>query len=295
MLRFHFPRPLRAPEGDGSGGADPAAAAAAGDKGGAGGVPGLLDELGDDAGEAGADTQAGGDGGEGGKTKRPDTIPEQFWDAEKGALRGDDLVKSWRDLRAQISRGEHKPPPKPEAYAVPKVEGLPEGLIGGEGDKLWPEIRNAAHAAGVSQKQLEAIAGPMLKELVATLPAPEDPEARKVQADAEFAKLGPNGRQVAKDTLGWLNGMAARGEFTEAEVQALKRVGTAEGIRALAKLRAFRGEKPIPTEALADGQMSVADANRMMQEGVATGDQAKIDRARRELEKMDKAGLLGGT
>jgi hypothetical protein len=282
--------PCRAPDGAPQGATEPAAASGAGAPAATppAGVPGLLDELGEDAAAAGADTQPGEDG----KPRRPEHIPEQFWDAEKGALRTDDLVKSWRDLRAQISRGQHKPPAKPEGYTVPVVEGLPEGLIGGPNDTLWPEVRSAAHAAGVSQKQLEAIAAPLLRQVVASLPQPVDPEARRAMAEAEFAKLGPHGRQVARDTLSWLNGMVARGEFTEAERDALKAIGTAEGIRALGKLRARLGEKPIPTEALGDGEMSLEDANRLMQEGFRTGDDAKVARARRELERLEKRGLL---
>jgi hypothetical protein len=222
---------------------------------------------------------------------RPDTIPEQFWDAEKGAVRTDDMAKSWRDLRAKISRGEHNPPDKPEAYTVPKVEGVPDGLVGGEKDALWPEIRQAAHAVGITQKQLDALAAPFLKA-VAEQAAPADPEVRKAAVEAELAKLGPNGRHVVRDVKGWINGLHANGSFSDEERDALLRVGTAAGVRALAKVRERLGEQPIPTDALTEDGMAETDARRLMREGFAENDEAKLTRARRALAELERNGRL---
>jgi hypothetical protein len=298
-MHLRIPFPLRAPDGAAAG-ADPGGQAGAGAQGAAppaGGVPGgIFDAVGDDppAG-AGADPAGGlGTGADGAaRPQRPDTIPEQFWDAEKGAPHIDDLAKSWRDLRAQISRGEHKPPEKPEAYSVPKLDGVPEGLIGGEGDTLWPEIRKAAHGAGITQKQLDALAAPFLQALAEDpANAPITPEARKAAMEAELARLGPNGRQVVRDTKAWIAGLHARGELTDAERDVAYAIGTAEGVRLLAKLRAKSGEAPIPTEAFGGDDMAQADAERLMQEGFRDHDEAKLERARRKLQELEKAGRL---
>jgi len=40
------------------------------------------------------------------KPERPDDIPEKFWDAEKGAVRVDALLKSYRELESARGRGE---------------------------------------------------------------------------------------------------------------------------------------------------------------------------------------------
>jgi hypothetical protein len=284
-------RLVRSPDGPAGGGAPPADPAAPPVTTPPATTPpagGLLAEIGDDPAPPAKDAN--------GKPVRPDFIGEQFWDAEKGEVRLADLAKSQRDLRAQISRGEHKPPEKPEAYAVPKVEGVPEGLIGGEGDKLWPEIRAAAHAAGMTQKMLDAVAAPLLKAIAETAPEAQDPAVRKQQVEAEFAKLGPNGRQVARDVKAWIAGMHARGELTEAERDAAYGIGTAEGIRLFAKLRALSGEKAIPTDAFADeGAMALADANRLMQEGYREGGaagEAKVAKAMKALEQMEREGRL---
>lgn len=286
-MLIRFPLPVRAPDGMNAGAAagDPPATGEAPQTGAAGG---LFDEVGDEQQDAKPTTGADG------KPQRPDTIPEQFWDPEKGAVRTDDLAKSWRDLRAKISRGDQNPPDKPDAYTVPKVEGLPEGLVGGEKDTLWPEIRKAAHAAGVTQKQLDAISAPLLQKLAEQAGAsPEaSPEARKAAVQTELAKLGPNGTQVVRDVGGWIAGLHARGVFTDAERDALRAVGTAEGVRALAKMRELSGEKPIPTDAFADDGLAQGDAERLLQEGFAQQDQGKIEKARRALAQLERDGRL---
>jgi len=58
-------------------------------------------------------------------TPRPDNIPEAFWDAEKGVVNTEALLKSQADGQAEISklRGDPKPEPKEgeEGYVKPEV------------------------------------------------------------------------------------------------------------------------------------------------------------------------------
>lgn len=233
-----------------------------------------------------------------GKPQRPEGVPEQFWDADKGEIRTDSVLKSWRDLRAKVSQGVERPPEKPDAYALPKVEGLPEGFLGGESDTLWPTIREAAHKAGISQKQLDALASPFLAAVAEQMKgqAPADPVAQEAAereaAQAELAKLGPNAATFVRDIGGWLKGMAGRGLFTAEEVQALRGVSTAAGMRALGKLRELTGEQPIPTDAIQAEAATVQDLQRALTDAYAKGDQAAIDRALRGLEELERKGLL---
>ncbi len=233
-----------------------------------------------------------------GKPQRPEGVPEQFWDPDKGEIRTDSVLKSWRDLRAKVSQGVERPPEKPDAYVLPKVEGLPDGFLGGESDTLWPTIRNAAHKAGISQKQLDALASPFLAAVAEQMKAagPQDPAAAEAAereaAQAELAKLGPNAKTFVADIGGWLKGMQGRGLFTPEEVQALRGVSTAAGMRALGKLRELTGEQPIPTDAIQGDAATVQDLQRAMTEAYAKGDQTAIDRTRRALEEMERKGLL---
>lgn len=232
-----------------------------------------------------------------GRPVKPEWLPDNFWNGDKGEILTDQLAKSWRDLRTKVAQGgADRPPEKAEAYQLPKVEGLPEGFIGGEKDTLWPTIRQAAHKAGVSQRQLEALAGPFLQAVAEQMKAggtgTGDDQAAAQAFEAELQQLGPNGRRLVQDVGGWMKGLVSRGIFADDEVQALRGVTTAAGVRALAKLRELTGEQPIPVDALASEGGTVADLRRMMTEGYAKGDQALIEKARRGLTEAERRGEL---
>lgn len=244
---------------------------------------------------AGEDDKPAAPAAPGDKPARPEWLAPEFWDDSAGQPRLEALAKSQRDLRARISRGEGKVPEKPDGYALPKVEGLGDGVVPPD-DALWSAVRGAAHAAGITQTQLEALAKPYLEFAAKHRPPEADPQANEAAARAaaeqELAKLGPNGKQMVRDMGAWIRGLHAGGALTDGEAMALRSIGTAEGIRALAKLRERGGERAIPVEALQDGAMTQADAQRLLRDGFAKGDQALIDRGRRALADLDRAGML---
>lgn len=231
-----------------------------------------------------------------GKAQRPDYLPEQFWDAETGAPRLDALARSWTDMRGKVARGEGVVPATPEAYTLPQVEGVAADLIKAD-DPLWTDIRQAAHAAQITPKQLEALAKPYLAFVAKAAPQAADPAAQaaadQAHIQAEISKLGPNGRGVVRDLGAWLTGMGTRGVMTDAEVRALKAMGTtADGVRALGKFRELLSEKPIPIDAFGDDEVTQADAERMMQESFAKNDPGLRSKARKALEKLQATGRL---
>lgn len=225
---------------------------------------------------------------------RPADVPEQFWDPEKGQLRSAELVKSWRDLRGKVSAGRGEVPETAEGYALPVLEDLPADLVAKD-DPLWKAVSAKAHAAGVTQQQLQALAEPYLRGLAEarTSQSPEaQAEAVKATRQAELAKLGPNGLALVRDIGGWVNGLASRGSLTASEAAALRSVSTADGVRAIAKLRELTGHLPIPTQALDPDGMSQKDAETMLREGYGKSDQAMIDRARARLKTLEERGEL---
>lgn len=234
---------------------------------------------------------------------RPDYLPEQFWDPATNQPRLDALAKSWTDLRRKVSQGTGQAPENPDAYAMPKIEGLTEEILKPD-DPLWKQVRENAHKAGVSQAQLEAIINPYIEDALARMkgqPAtsPEaEAAARQEARAAEMQKLGPNAELMVQDMKAWIKGMQTRGGLTEGEAAALLAAGNADGIRALAKLRAMTGEKAIPLDTLAGADMTVEDARKLMIQGMseknagqASGDE-KIERARRALTALERRGLL---
>lgn len=236
-----------------------------------------------------------------GKPTRPEFLPEEFWDAEKGEARLEALAKSRGDLRKQVSQmgRQGKPPASPDGYEVPKVEGLPEGAVGGPKDELWQAVRVAAHKAGISQEQLNSVATPYLKQVAQVLArqaAENDPEARRQVVEQarreELEKLGEGGPALVREIGGWIKGMEASGVLTEAEAFELRATGTAAGIRALSKLRQLAGGPPIPTGTLDEGQSTQADLQRMLTEGYGRGDKDMVARADAGLARLKAAGQL---
>jgi hypothetical protein len=229
-----------------------------------------------------------------GKPARPEWLAEPFWDADKGEPMVEALAKSQADLRKQIARGDHKPPEKPDAYVLPKIEGVPEIPAT---DPLWSKVRDAAHKQGVSQAQLDGLVKPYLEFMKGKMPAPADAEAEKAARAAaiaeELGKLGPQGKAVAADIKGWIKGMEGTGSLTSEEAGALLSVGNAAGVRALAKLRALAGgEQSIPVTIMDGNDATQADAAAMMQKGYETGDQALVAKGRGVLQKLEKEGRL---
>jgi hypothetical protein len=230
------------------------------------------------------------DGDSGGD--RPGWLPEQFWDGEGKRPKLESLAKSWNDLRSRVAKGEGVVPDKPEAYRLPELDGLPKDLVK-EDDPLWTEIRAAAHQAGITQAQLEALAKPYLTAAAKareTAGVPADAEAEKRLYAAELARLGPAGAAVVREVKAWLGGLVGRGLLTEAERDALKLVSTAEGVRALLKLRQLSGDRPIPLEGISEDAPSEQDALRMMREALDKRDQSLGERAMRALKAQAGRG-----
>jgi hypothetical protein len=223
---------------------------------------------------------------------RPEWLPEQFWDEAAKAPKVEALAKSWADLRTRIARRGDDPPASADDYRLPEAEALPEALRPAPDDPVWKAVRENALKAGVTQKQLEAIAAPYLRHLAEQARAQADPAAQRAAYEAELARLGPTGRQVVAEVGAWLKGLEARGILTADEVREIRGISTAEGVRALAKLRAMTGEKPVPVEALDPGAMSYADARRMMREALQKGDQSLLDRAVATLRELEARGTL---
>lgn len=249
---------------------------------------------------AGAGGEPKGEGDN--KPVRPAAVPEKFWDPDKGAIRTEALLKAYADAERVISRGEHKPPAKPEDYQLPKGDGIPEGLVKPD-DPLWQATVAAAHARGLSQADLEALAGPFLKTLgeLTKDKLPPDPEAEKAARLAAFAeekkKLGPQAEAMIAGVGTWLRGLGASGVLGPEEIDSLFTVADAAGVRALAKLREMAGEQPLGVDPAGLPDIgSEREARALMREGYAKGEhtaegKSMIEKGRAMLAALERAGV----
>lgn len=279
--------------------ADPAAAAAA--TAAAAAIPpgtSLIDTVPDPAAaQKAADTPPAGDGKAAERPQRPDYVPEQFWDPEKGEAKIQDLAKSWGDLRAKIGRGEAGAPKDPGGYVVPKPEGITYEIPAD--DPVLGAFRKAAHARGLSQADFDAVMGsvlPELQRLAGQQPTKEQQEAEtKARVAEEMKKLGPTAEAQVKQIATWGRGLKEKGLLSEAEWDEFRyAAGSADGVRMLSKLMELSGQPPIPIDpgAAFDGAMSQADAEKLMTDGYAKNDMALVEKGRKALEELDRRGML---
>ena len=168
--------------------------------------------------------------------ERPDYWPENFWkkDANEPDLEG--IAKSWRDLRAKISKGHHNAP----------ADGNYD--MGSFGDAaadnpMAQELAAFAKDNGLSQAQFDDLATRLRTK------AGELMEGDRIDPQVEIKKLGPNANAIVGGMVDWARGLVNKGVWAKEDFEEFKIMGgTAQGLRALMKLReSYEGRIPIET------------------------------------------------
>lgn len=94
------------------------------------------------------------------KAERPADVPEKFWDAEKGEVRYNDLLKSYRELEGKIGQPPAKAPEAPPKADQPpvdtKVAEEAAKAAGVDLDALTAEYFQNGNLTDASLKALEA-------------------------------------------------------------------------------------------------------------------------------------------
>lgn len=129
----------------------------------------------------------------------PRGVPVKFWDAERGEIRVEALLKSYLALEKRLSeltRRQATAPQKPEDYSI----NVPNGLF-----DVDPELNQRLHAAGFSNEQAQMIYDlaaerliPLIREMAAELAAERELE-RLVERFGGSAKW----RETARQILTW--------------------------------------------------------------------------------------------
>ena len=168
--------------------------------------------------------------------ERPDYWPENFWkkDANEPDLEG--IAKSWRDLRAKISKGHHN---------APADGNYDMGSVGDTAadNPMAQELAAFAKDNGLSQAQFDDLATRLRSK------ASELMEGDRIDPQVEIKKLGPNANAIVGGMVDWARGLVNKGVWAKEDFEEFKIMGgTALGLRALMKLReSYEGRIPIET------------------------------------------------
>tara|TARA_R100000664_G_C2756696_1_gene144656 strand:- start:1374 stop:2141 length:768 start_codon:yes stop_codon:yes gene_type:complete len=182
--------------------------------------------------------------------ERPDWLPERFWDEDKGADY-EGLAKSQQELYKKLRGGKHDAPEDGNydlKFAGDKIA---------EDDELMTRFKTMASDRGLTQDDFESIVGMVLEAVPEVQEAPEE----KFDMDAEMSKLGPNAEAITNGLVKWAESLVHQGAWTGEDFEEFKIMGgTANGIRALNRLRNYYGEKDIPVHVTPDAESMPTEA-----------------------------------
>jgi hypothetical protein len=161
--------------------------------------------------------------------ERPEWLPEKF-------NTGEDLAKAYSELQKKFSQGKHK---APETYdeAVFKDAGIPED------DALYQAYVQWATNNGVSQSAFDDLASTFIEM------AGAEADLGEISYQEEYQKLGKNADLIMKSMTDWASSLVHKGVWSEDDFEEFKIMGgTAQGLRALQKIRSYYGDKAIPID-----------------------------------------------
>lgn len=225
---------------------------------------------------------------------RPENVPEKFWDAEKKAIKSDEMAKAYADLekahgKLRRDKGIKDAPEDVAEYFTEALElddDSPFNVgVDDPGLKSWAEV---AKKWNVDVDTARGLAKDWMKEMAPHAPEPVDPEA-------ENAKLGKNAENVKEGIFTWLE--SNEEHFDDEDVAEISKLSqTAAGIRLLGKMRNFAGAEPIPVASSGGSSMSAVDWHKQMGDAIEAKDyskQAELDKKAEQLwpDGIPRAGV----
>lgn len=202
--------------------------------------------------------------------ERPEFWPENFWDKDKNEPDLEGIAKSWKDLRAMISKGAHKAPPEGK-YDL--------SAFGENADELpiVPVFKDWAAKNGVSQAAFDELAGTVTK-----MAAEMQGNQPQIDAAAERKALGNNAEAKINGMVSWARGLVNKGVWSAEDFEEFKVMGgTARGLTALMKVReAYEGRIPVESAPI-DGMPTDQELQAMVGDPKYTTDPAyrqKVER-----------------
>ena len=166
---------------------------------------------------------------------KPDWYPEKFWNEEEGPDL-ENLVKSYNELQKKFSQGKHKAPEKYDESVFADAQ-IPED------DELYVNYKDWAKKNGISQEAFDQLAQMFIET------AGAEAQQAQISYEKEYKRLGPNADATIKSMTDWAQGLVRKGVWGENDFEEFKIMGgTADGLRALQKIRAYYGDQTVPVD-----------------------------------------------
>jgi hypothetical protein len=204
-------------------------------------------------------------------------VPEKFWDGEKGQIRTDALVKSYRELERKLGSTAHRElPAAPEDYTI----DITNEFLASD-----PEVNKRLHAAGFSEDQVQVVydlAGehlvPMISDLASVFEAEQQTE-RLVSHFGGKEKWSVTARQI--DT--W-----ARSRLPDHVMEAL--ATTYEGVLAMHQMMTSAEPGLLQKGETGTDGLNVDDLKKLMKEPEYWRDQnpAVVEKVRQGFRTLYK-------
>jgi len=163
------------------------------------------------------------------EAERPEWLPEKF-------KTGEDLAKGYAELQKKFSQGKHKAPEEYDVSAFADAN-IPED------DELFNTYKDWAKENGISQNAFEELASKFVEM------AGAEADMAEVSYQEEYKKLGNNADAIIKSMTEWGQSLVRKGVWGQDDFEEFKIMGgTAQGIRALQKIRSYYGDRSIPID-----------------------------------------------
>lgn len=205
---------------------------------------------------------------------RPEWYPEKFWNEDEGPDL-ENLVKSYSELQKKFSQGKHKAPEKYDESVFSEAN-VPED------DELYVTYKDWAKENGISQEAFDQLAQKFIES------AGNEAQQAQLSYQDEYKKLGPNADAAIKSMTDWAQGLVRKGVWGENDFEEFKIMGgTADGLRALQKIRSYYGDQTVPVDVstIEDGP-SKEELMAMVGRPEYTSDPAYRAKVEKMFEKM---------
>lgn len=179
--------------------------------------------------------------------QKPDNLPAEFWDEEKGTYKSDSILSALEHekqrvstLRNKLSKGFQNVPETADHYVL---DGFDSEDISEEDAESLQRFKNIAHKNGLSQEQFNSL----LSDFKEAFPYnTEDPVSNEERVQAmynqEMEKLGEHAQQYIENLRSWGRSMVMSKAISKEDYKTLTNMAiTADEVRLLDKLRGVSG------------------------------------------------------